>query len=90
MIPPEETRTMDRQGMLRLLEGLLEEPTGSLQGMEPLASLAGWSSLTALGFLVLSDEKFSVVPTPDALAEARTVNDLLAFWEKSDRARRAA
>jgi hypothetical protein len=70
---------MDRRHALALVEKLFEMPAGTLQGGETLTDIDTWSSLTALGFMVLADEHFKVVPSPDALAGARTVNDLLGL-----------
>jgi acyl carrier protein len=70
---------MERAEILLLLDGLLEEQPGTLRGDERLTDVAAWSSLTALGFLVMADDKFGVVPSPDGLAAAHTVNDLIAL-----------
>jgi acyl carrier protein len=70
---------VERARLLSLLDELFEESPGTLMGPEQLSDLAGWTSVTALGFMALADENFGVVPSPDSLANAKTVNDLIAL-----------
>jgi acyl carrier protein len=72
---------MTRREFLTELETLMELPPGSLKGDEPLSSLAPWDSMGVLGFVLLVEEKLGHVVEGSAVAEAKTIADLLALVE---------
>ena len=57
----------------------MEIPEGSLDEKQPLAAVDGWDSMAALLFIALADEKVGVIVSGDKVAQARTVDDLLAL-----------
>jgi acyl carrier protein len=67
---------MSRFDFLRNLDGLLNVPSGTLQGNEPLETLSGWDSLAIVGFLALMDKEFGVNVSTKQLGQCRNVNDL--------------
>lgn len=68
---------MNEQEILLSLDELLELELGSLKGMELLTDLAAWDSLAVIGLIALADEKFQKALSPNAIAEAKTVNDIV-------------
>lgn len=70
---------MTKKDFLLLLDELFELSPGTLRGGEMLGEDAKWDSITVLGFLALADEQFSAEVSPKAIAEAKTVNDLVGF-----------
>lgn len=67
---------MTRQEFLNEIAELLELPSGSLQGPESLEE-NGWSSLSAVSFIALVDEKLQASVRPADLANCETVEDLV-------------
>lgn len=70
---------MTKSQFLRLLEGQLEIPEGSLNENEKLADIEGWDSMAALLFMALADEKLGITVVGNDLANSKTVSDLLAL-----------
>ena len=69
---------MTKQEFLKLIEEMLEADPGSLSGDEPLETLI-WDSLAVVSFIALADEHLGVAVSPQALAEATTLADVLAL-----------
>lgn len=68
---------MNRADFTRLIEELLEQPAGSLNGRAELEAV-NWDSLKALEFIDLVDQKFDGYQvSPDALAQCASVDDLV-------------
>ena len=70
---------MKTTGFLRLLEGVLELPEDSLHGPELLEDIPEWDSLAVISFIALVDEHFELPVDGEALANAKTVDDLVAI-----------
>lgn len=70
---------MDRKDFLLALDEVLELPPGTLTGDETLDSLDSWDSLAVISFIALVDETLEIVVEGEKLAQAKTVNDLLAL-----------
>ncbi|MBU1695323.1 MAG: acyl carrier protein [Verrucomicrobia bacterium] len=70
---------MKKAEFLLLLDELMELPQGTLKGPEKLVSLAQWDSLASVGFIALVDRHLGMAVDPGKLAEAATVDDLLAL-----------
>jgi acyl carrier protein len=70
---------MDRKDFLLALDEMLELPAGTLTGSEELDTLDGWDSLGVISFIALVDEKLNIVVEGEKLAQAKTVDDLLAL-----------
>lgn len=70
---------MDRKDFLLALDEMLELPPGTLTGDETLDSLDSWDSLAVISFIALVDETLEIVVEGEKLAQAKTVNDLLAL-----------
>jgi acyl carrier protein len=61
------------------LDDLIEQPAGTSQPEMTLNHLAGWDSMTAMGFLAMADRKYGVTVSAARLLEAKTVADLAAL-----------
>lgn len=73
---------MTKQEFLRLFEEIAEEPAGTLKGEERLKEqVAGWNSLAVVSFLAMVDEQFNLALSPKAIANCKTVNDLIELLE---------
>jgi acyl carrier protein len=70
---------MNKSEFLLSLDELLELSPGTLKGPEKLADYDNWDSLAVISLISLADEKFNIVLGSDAIADAQTVNDLLAL-----------
>ena len=70
---------MQKAEFLKLLDELLELPSGTLKGGEELADLERWDSMAAVDFLALADEHLELIVSPQQLANCNTVNDLLGL-----------
>jgi acyl carrier protein len=70
---------MTRREFVRALEGEMEIPEGSLDANKPLGSVDGWDSMAALLFIALADAKVGVNVPGDKVAQAKTIDDLLAL-----------
>ncbi|MCG5238492.1 phosphopantetheine-binding protein [Azospirillum doebereinerae] len=70
---------MDRKDFLLALDDVLELDPGTLTGAETLESLDSWDSLAVISFIALVDETMNVVVEGEKLAQAKTVDDLLAL-----------
>jgi len=69
-----------KKEFLVLFEEIVEEPPGTLTGSEKLREqLVGWNSLAVISFLALVDEHFGITLSPRAIAECKTVNDLIGL-----------
>jgi acyl carrier protein len=65
------------------LEAIIEAPSGTIRGDEALRDLEGWSSLAVITFIAMVDEKLGMSVSPESLAKARTVPDLVALFPGS-------
>lgn len=70
---------MQKVEFLQLLDEIVEEPVGTLQGDELLSELDGWDSMAVLGFMSLVDQHFNIVLPTDALVECKSVPDLIGL-----------
>jgi acyl carrier protein len=61
------------------LDQLVEQPAGTSQPEMYLNHLAGWDSMSAMGFMAMADKKYGVIVSAARLMEARTVGDLAAL-----------
>lgn len=70
---------MTRNELLRQIEELVEVPTDTLAGTEPLRGIGGWTSLAVVGFIAMIDEQFGMTLSAEKINAARIVNDLVAL-----------
>lgn len=68
---------MNKTAFLRNLEDIIEIDPGSLNEQTNLADLTGWDSMAIMGFIAFVDEEIGSTPSPAALKECKTVNDLM-------------
>ncbi len=72
---------MTKEVFLQLLDELLELEPGTLTGNENLKDYEIWDSMTVLGFIALVDEHFGFTVSTERLAQAKTVDDLVALLD---------
>jgi acyl carrier protein len=70
---------MERVQLLRQFEEIVEVPSGSLNGNEPLETLEQWDSLAMMSFIALASEQGNSSLSPRELAKCATVDDLLGM-----------
>lgn len=70
---------MTRAEMIAEIEEMLELDAGTLSGDTALEPLDEWDSLAVISYIALVDEKFDETLDGAALADAATVEDLLAL-----------
>jgi acyl carrier protein len=70
---------MERESLIRLFEEIVEADAGAITGNETLRDLTGWSSLAAIEFIAMADEKFGIALQARRLSECATVNDLMGL-----------
>jgi acyl carrier protein len=70
---------VNRQEFLNRLAEVLEMPEGSLTAEQPLADLKSWDSMAVLAFISMLDETLGVHVPAAALAQCKTVADLVAL-----------
>jgi acyl carrier protein len=70
---------MKKSELLREIEEAIEVPSGSLTGEELLTDIPTWDSLAIIVFIALVDEKLGLMVEGEALANARTMNDVIAL-----------
>lgn len=61
------------------LDRLIEQPPGTSTPETTLLQLAGWDSMTAMGFMAMADRQYGVVVSAVRLMDAKTVADLAAL-----------
>ena len=70
---------MTKSEFLRALERQMEVPQNTLSEEQQLAQVPGWDSMAAVLFIALADEKAGVTISGNQIAQARTVDQLLAL-----------
>ncbi len=68
---------MQIDAFLRMIEDLLEVERFSLVPETPLSSIDRWDSLAVVGFMAMVDESLDFIPSPEAIANAKAISDLL-------------
>lgn len=67
---------MTRDEFVQKISELVEEPV-TLE--TPLADVAAWDSMSAIGFVAMADAHLNATVNPQSLYEAQTVADLIAL-----------
>ena len=70
---------MTKNELLREIEIAIDAPPESLKGPERLDEVQGWDSLATIMFIALVDEKLGLVVEGEALANAETIDDVVAL-----------
>ena len=70
---------MNKQEFYRLIDQIIESPSGTIKGDEALCEIPAWDSLSVVAFLAAYDKQFGSPPSPVALVACRTVADLVAL-----------
>lgn len=70
---------MNKQEFIEQLEDLLEMKRGSLAEDEMLFNLEGWDSLSVMSFIAMVDEELEETLKATQIAEAKSVQDLIAL-----------
>ncbi len=70
---------MKPEQFLSLMAKLLEMAPGTLNGPEKLRDIEAWDSLAIMGFISLVDQQFSMIISPQKIAECKTINDLMSL-----------
>lgn len=68
---------MTRELFLAELDGMLEQPKGTLQGSETLDDLEHWDSTAMISFIALVDSHNGKSLSPRDVTKCETVIDLL-------------
>lgn len=71
---------MTKQEFLSEIEEMLEVDTGSIKGDELLSDLP-WDSLAVVSFIALVDDLLEVAVSPQSLAQAKSLGDVLVLVE---------
>jgi acyl carrier protein len=74
---------MTRDRALRLLEETLDLAPHSLTGVEKLADLQAWDSLSTLAFIAMVDQELGLPLPGDRVVRCQTVDDLLILMTQS-------
>jgi acyl carrier protein len=75
---------MNRKDFLAQLDEILELPSGTLTGAEPLADLEHWDSLAMMNFIALASDRCGVTLSPRKIASCASVSDLLQLAGSKD------
>jgi len=67
---------MNRQEFLAQLDEILELPSGTLTGAEPLSELEHWDSLAMLNVIALASDRCGLNLSPRKVAACSSVSDL--------------
>ncbi len=70
---------MTREELLQAFDKITHSPAGTASEDRVLEGLAGWDSLAAEEFRMLSEEKLGIELDGLAVEKARTVGDLVAL-----------
>jgi len=70
---------MKRSEFLNEIEMAIELPPNTLTGHEALADIPTWDSLAVIMVIALIDEKLGMMVEGEALANAQTMDDVLAL-----------
>ena len=70
---------MNKNEFIALLEEATESDEGTVSEETSLEELEVWDSLAIVSFIALVDEHLEVTLSPDKLANAKTVQDLIAM-----------
>jgi acyl carrier protein len=68
---------MDRRELLTQLDEILELPSGTLTGAEPLSELDNWDSLAMMNFIALASDRYGTTLSPRQIAACSSVSDLM-------------
>ena len=71
---------MTKTEFYKELDSMLELEPNTIRGDERLADLPGWDSMSVISFIALADTNFKKTVAAKAIAEARTVADLLNLF----------
>lgn len=69
---------MDKKTLFAELEEFMELESGSLTGEELLDDLP-WDSLSVVSFIAMVDERLDLSVKPASIADAKSINDLVAL-----------
>jgi len=61
------------------IDALTEQPAGACRPDSNLSDLAGWDSMTTMGFMAMAEKKYGVAVSAARLVEATTVRDLASL-----------
>ena len=69
---------MTRDEIVKTILRILESDTGDLEDSADLEDL-GWDSLSELELMAIADAEWSIILSPDALTNAKTVGDIVTL-----------
>ena len=72
---------MQTSDFFRLIETAAECAPGKVSAGMPLADVPGWDSLAVVGFIAALDKQLGIRVPAAALAECKTVSDLIALTD---------
>jgi acyl carrier protein len=70
---------MDRKEFFSVLEEITETNPGVIKGEDRLEEMQGWTSLAAIEFIAMADERFDLKIEARQLEKCSTVDDLVAL-----------
>jgi len=70
---------MTKTEFYAILDEIVEEDPGTIQGDESLDDLQGWDSLSVVAFIAAVDKHLNATVPAKELVEAKTIGDLLAL-----------
>lgn len=74
---------VEQETFLRALEQLLEVPFASLEQDTEITSIESWDSLRVVELVGLLDSDYGITVDYEALADCKTVGDLIALKEQA-------
>lgn len=70
---------MSNAELLTLMDDILGEPEGTLDGSELLTEMPGWDSLAMISVIALMHERFGIRVTGKQLLGFERVDDMIVF-----------
>ncbi len=71
---------MNKNEFIALLHEVMETDEGDFDFSTSLDDIAEWDSISLITFMAVADENFGQTPSPDAIADCKTVEDLRVLF----------
>ncbi len=70
---------MKKLELYLMLDDIVDQDPGNIQGNDDLVDLEGWDSLAVMTFIAAVDENFNIILEPRELASCKTIADLMTL-----------